>query len=96
MLWHVVTVELGTVSDQVRLDLEAKIDQLREIEEIRWFQSGRDVERPGNTAFISVLVDRAALERYRAHPIHLQLAQALRDSHVVVHRLDLDNLPAPS
>jgi hypothetical protein len=96
MLWHVITAQLGVLTEPARLELETKIARLDEIDEIRWFRSARDVERPGNTAFIAVLVDRAALERYRVHPIHLDLAQALRDNHVVVHRLDLDELPMPA
>ena len=96
MLWHVVTLDVAALDARVRLSLEKKIFKLREIDEILWFHSGRDVERPGNTAFITVFADRAALERYRIHPTHLELAQALRDSHTVVHRLDLEDLPLPS
>ena len=96
MLWHVVTMELGGLSEAARQELEAKVERLREIDDIRWFRSARDMERPGNTAFISVMVDKEALERYRIHPVHQTLAQSLRDNHIVVHRLDLDGLPEPS
>jgi len=96
MLWHVVSLDAAHLDETARVKLEVAIDKLREIDDIHWFQWGRDVERPGTTAIIAVLVDLDALERYRVHPVHLDLVQAIRESGATVHRLDLDHLPLPS
>jgi hypothetical protein len=75
--------------------LEAKLADVEKIDEVRWFRLRRDVERPANTTFVSVFVDRHALARYRDDPIHLSVADSIRQSKAVVTRLDLEDLPLP-
>ena len=59
-------------------------------------RQGRDVERPGTTAFIAVVDDLASVDRYRKHPVHVELAIGIRESGAAVHRLDINDLPLPS
>jgi hypothetical protein len=95
MLWHVVTLDLAHLDASAREQLEAKLAELEKIDEVRWFRLRRDVERPANTTFVSVFVNRDALARYRVDPIHLSVADAIRQSNSTVTRLDLVDLPLP-
>jgi hypothetical protein len=96
MLWHVVTMDLAHLDGPARDRLESEVAGLEKIKEILWFRLRRDVERPGNTTFITVMADREALARYRGDPIHVAVAESMRAAKAIVTRLDLDDLPTPS
>jgi hypothetical protein len=90
MLLHVVALDLSHLVDKERANLETSLATLEALPDVRGFRLGRDAERPHVTAFAVILPDATALAAYREHPVHLVVAQAIRDSQALVTRVDLD------
>lgn len=83
MLHHVVVVKFKEGTSQQEIgEIAAALRRLPpQIPEIRYYQVGLDVvhsARSYDLALVSAFDDLAALERYRAHPKHVPIAQRLQ------------------
>lgn len=97
MIWHVVRFDFSGVDEPTRRDIEERLAGLVAIPEVAWLRVGRDLKEPAVTGLLTAFEDRDALERYRVHPDHVPVVEAIRVAGVGVTRLDLvtDDEQAP-
>lgn len=96
MIWHVVRFELGSLSEEVRTDVEAQLAALADLDVVSFLRVGRDIVDPSVTGLVVGLADEAALEAYRVHPDHQPVVQRITELEVPRVRLDIvsDDDPA--
>lgn len=89
MLWHVVRLELGSLDEETRSDLETQLAGLADLDIVRFLRVGRDTEDPAVTGLLVGLDDHEALAVYRDHPDHVPVVQRIDELGVGRARLDL-------
>jgi quinol monooxygenase YgiN len=89
VIWHIVRFDMTHLDEVVRREVEAALEGLTALEEVRWLRVARDVEDPGVTGLITVFDDVDALARYRVHPDHVPVVDQVRDLGIGATRLDL-------
>lgn len=94
-LTHIVMVKL---KDPTPENIDACVEKIRsmagQIEGLQSLEVGRDVvrsERSYDLALIAKLTDRAALEVYNNHPVHLPVLAFLREHLSAVTAVDFEN-----
>lgn len=90
MLWHIVRFDCGHLDEDDRVDLEAQLRGLTELDVVRGLRLARDVEDPAITGLVVALDDAAALAVYRDHPDHLPVVARVRELGVTATRLDIE------
>lgn len=96
MIWHVVRFEFGSLSEDVRAEVESQLAALADLDVVSFLRVGRDLEDPDVTGLIVGLADEAALAAYREHPDHVPVVQRIAELDVPRVRLDIvsDDDPA--
>lgn len=90
MLWHIVRFDFpDDVDPDARASLEADLEGLASIPEVRLVRVARDVADPQTTGLITGFDDVAALEVYREHPDHVPVVQRAREMCESITRLDV-------
>lgn len=96
MIWHVVRFDLGSLSEDVREEVESQMATLADLDVVSFLRVGRDLEDPAVTGLLVGFADEAALAAYRDHPDHLPVVRRIQELGVQRVRLDIvsDDDPA--
>jgi heme-degrading monooxygenase HmoA len=89
VIWHIVRFDMTHLDETVRREVEASLEGMDGLDEVRWLRVARDVEDPGVTGLLTVFDDVDALARYRVHPDHVPVVDRVRDLGIGATRLDL-------
>jgi hypothetical protein len=89
VIWHIVRFDMTHLDETVRRDMEASLERLEALDEVRWLRVARDVEDPGVTGLITVFDDVDALARYRVHPDHVPVVARVGELGIGTMRLDI-------
>ncbi len=96
MIWHVVRFALGSLDEDVRVDIEAQLAALADLDVVEFVRVGRDVQQPDITGLIVGLADEAALAAYRDHPDHLPVVRRIGELDVPRVAFDIVSDDDPS
>lgn len=99
MIWHIVRFDMTHLDETVRREVEAALEGLDALDEVRWLRVARDIEEPGVTGLLTIFDDVDALASYRVHPDHVPVVERIRELGISATRLDIatddaaDDLP---
>ncbi|MBW3621532.1 MAG: Dabb family protein [Actinobacteria bacterium] len=91
MIWHVVRFDFAGVADDLRDDLERQLRGLEDLDCVGFLRVGRDLDQPTVTGLVTGFADAGELDRYRTHPDHLPVVEAIRAAGVATSRIDIES-----
>jgi hypothetical protein len=90
VIWHIVSLDMSAIEDDLRTEVERDLEGLRELDVVAWLAVARDVDSPSTTGLLTLFANYEDLETYREHPDHLPVVQRIRDLGIPITRLDVE------